>query len=266
MPTRATTWPGYRWRLTLIAVMCLGFAAWCMFDGLVKYPKQNKVHRAYHHPPRDHLDQWWPPIAHERHWPQDPRELVKVYRQMDPQMSSAQRNTHWRALAAPNDWPQKLDEAGRLVQIFLEKRDDMWLDFAKKKGWPQEVEKVPRARSDFDIATQFMMFSITFLIGLVYGLTVLRSLNRWIEVDEQGLNTSWGQRVPFDVITRLSKRRWEKGVAVVSYNDGAGEQKLVLDDWKFDREATDLIVEEVEKRLDADQIEMPPDKSSPIQG
>lgn len=263
MPTRATTWRGYRWRMTLVAVMCLGFAAWCMFDGLIKYPNQNKVYHAYHDPPKSYLDQWWPPIARIRQWPMDPREMIKVYHQLPRNISTTQRSTQWRDVSSPNDWPQNLDEAGQLVQTFQETRDDMWSDYAKKNGWPGEVEKVPHLRSDFDVATQFIMFAITFVIGSVYTLTVLRSMNRWIEVDAHGLNTSWGQHVPFDAIVRLNKRRWEKGIAVVWYQDVGGERKLVLDDWKFERELTDQIINEVEGHLKVDQIELPAGKSSP---
>ena len=69
--------------------------------------------------------------------------------------------------------------------------------------------------------------------------------------------------MPFDAITRLNKRRWEKGIAVVRYTDATGDGKLVLDDWKFEREPTDRIGDEVEKRLKVDQIELPAGKSSP---
>lgn len=46
MPAKATMSPGYRWRLGLIGVVCLVFAAWSAYDGLVAYPRHNEHVRA----------------------------------------------------------------------------------------------------------------------------------------------------------------------------------------------------------------------------
>jgi len=39
---QATMSPGYRWRLAIISLVLLGFGGWCLYDGLVKYPAQNR--------------------------------------------------------------------------------------------------------------------------------------------------------------------------------------------------------------------------------
>jgi hypothetical protein len=98
----------------------------------------------------------------------------------------------------------------------------------------------------------------------VYGIAVLRSLNRWVELDEQGLSTSAGARVPFEAITRLNKRRWEKkGIAVVHYkDDGGADRKIDLDDWKFERQPMDEIVLSIESQLPSDKIQQPASTSA----
>ncbi len=40
MVIRAPISPGYRWRLGIIGLVCMGFAAYCFYDGYYAYPKQ----------------------------------------------------------------------------------------------------------------------------------------------------------------------------------------------------------------------------------
>lgn len=46
-PTKAHVSKGYKWRLGVIALACLAFAAWFFYDGSVKYPKQKAIHDEY---------------------------------------------------------------------------------------------------------------------------------------------------------------------------------------------------------------------------
>lgn len=47
MAVRATISSGYRWRLGLLTAMVLGFGAFFVFDGLVRYPKQRANYAHY---------------------------------------------------------------------------------------------------------------------------------------------------------------------------------------------------------------------------
>ncbi|MEM6394422.1 MAG: hypothetical protein AAF797_16770 [Planctomycetota bacterium] len=40
LPTKATISGGYRWRPGLIALFCIGFGFYCLYDGFIAYPKQ----------------------------------------------------------------------------------------------------------------------------------------------------------------------------------------------------------------------------------
>ena len=79
----------------------------------------------------------------------------------------------------------------------------------------------------------------------------LRAKCRWIEANDEGLASSWGQSLNYDQITDVNKRQWRsKGIAKISYNDGRGTKRFVIDDYKFDRYPTDAILYEVEQRID----------------
>jgi len=189
MPAKANIWSGYRFRVGLIGLVCLGFGGCSVWDGFVKYPRLTTIFIAYSTMPEETRDQNWPA-------------------------------------------------------------------YARQEGWPEDPDDVPRhIKTDWDIRTQYIMAAITLPIGLVFGFFLLRSYGRWVASDEDGLTTSWGHTVPFDQIARLDKKRWNKGIAVVHQTDG--QQKLVLDDWKFEREAMDQIVEEVESHLSPDQVDQP---------
>jgi hypothetical protein len=54
-------------------------------------------------------------------------------------------------------------------------------------------------------------------------------------------------------VTQLDKSKWDrKGIAVVHYDSGAaGPRRLVLDDFVYQRQPTDRIVEHIEGRIAA---------------
>lgn len=131
---------------------------------------------------------------------------------------------------------------------------ETWEAYARQRGLPSNPQNL-REKTAFDIYSQYAMLAITLPIGLAALITLIRGFSRWIAMDETGLITSWGQRVPFDQITRLDKQRWRnKGIAVVSYQDEGIERRLVLDDWKFETEPTRQLLRAVEAHLKPEQI------------
>lgn len=139
-------------------------------------------------------------------------------------------------------------------QIAHEHPDDpvvaarLWAEHAREHGWPTDP---PKARmEDKDILTQKIIAGITAPIGLLFCISFLRSVGRWVEADEQGLTTRSGQRVPYDAIKSVDKSRWQnKGIAVVHYQIEDKSGRITLDDWKFDREPTKRILEQVEEHM-----------------
>lgn len=145
---------------------------------------------------------------------------------------------------------------------------DRWREMAREQGWSSKQPDAPR--SDWytydeagnatpkpfwqglrsDIGMQYVYAAIAFPFGVFFLAKYVSYLGRWMEVDDDGIKTSWGQRVPFEQITEIDKKRWrKKGIAVVHYEDEKGNRrKVTIDDWKYDREPSGHILREVEER------------------
>lgn len=135
-------------------------------------------------------------------------------------------------------------------------RSDAWKAYADSQGWPDGTEGNPgHDYSDWDIRTQKMLGFGLLPLSLLYGLAFARSFSKWIALDNDGLATSWGQRVPYAAVTSLNKTRWrKKGIAVVQYQDGAATKRLVLDNFKYARDPIDAMVAAIEERVGPEQI------------
>ncbi len=145
----------------------------------------------------------------------------------------------------------------RVATEFLEYKDtgrrDEWPDYARSQGW--SIKDPGKPKKDGEIYLQYGMAAAVGPIGLLYLFGFFRSMNRWVDADENGLITSWGQQVPFEGIKSLDKNRWRsKGIAVVNYEDHGTGRRLMLDDWKFERPPTEALVRLVESHLDPEHI------------
>lgn len=194
MPVQAHISPGYRWRLGIIGLACLGFSAYCFYDGYIHYPYLRQIGLE-----RDALIEKYP--------------------------------------------------------VENELREAEWNKIATEKGYPLEMPTEATKRQ-MDIYTQYIMLAITLPIGLIFTIGFIRAGGRWVEMSDSGFKTSWGQSTTFDAIKQINKERWDtKGIAIVKYvEDGGIERALVLDDWKFNREATTQMVDEITKRLTPEQV------------
>lgn len=138
--------------------------------------------------------------------------------------------------AHPQDWQQK------------------WLAFAQERNLP--VEPAER-KSELSILTQYLMAGITLPIALLAGFAVLRSRNRWMEMDEKSLRSSDGSQLALDYITQLDKTRWyNKGIAELQHQaGGAGASgRWMLDAWKYDTQAMQQMVRTIQSRLKPEQV------------
>jgi len=159
---------------------------------------------------------------------------------------------------------ERLKEEGRLDQLSQE-----WIQVVKQHNensdsaqdnWPTDKPK-----DEVDIQLQYVMAGVTGTIGLWMLLVVWRARGRWIEASGAGLTSSWGQRVDYARIVSLDKRQWrKKGIAKINYEDGNRKRRLVLDDYKYNRQATDTILRDLEAKIGVDKIiggppEQPPD-------
>lgn len=126
---------------------------------------------------------------------------------------------------------------------------DQWHEFARERGWSTAYPGEPKGPGD--IIMQYVMAAIAGSIGLWLISIPLRARGRWIESTNTGITSSWGQSLDFDQVIELNKRQWRnKGIAKVTYQDGGRKRRFVIDDYKFDRYATDAILYELEQKID----------------
>ncbi len=124
----------------------------------------------------------------------------------------------------------------------------LWAEHAAAKGWPTGTPK--KKVEDKDILTQKVIAGITGPVGIYFLATFFLTLGRWVEADEQAVRTSSGQQADYESIASIDKSRWQrKGIAVVHYDSHGRSGRIVLDDWKFDREPTKRILEAIEERM-----------------
>ncbi len=129
----------------------------------------------------------------------------------------------------------------------------VWEEYAKSRGWPTENPGKPH--NEYDFLMQYFMASVAAPVGLFFLGSLVRWRNRWIEADENGVQTSWGSQLAYDAIDTLDKQKWrKKGIAVIRYQQDDRAQKVSLDDFKFEPDETEEILRLVESRIELEQI------------
>ena len=140
---------------------------------------------------------------------------------------------------------------------FLEHKEqgrlEEWTAYTAERGWQPYDPGEPKTEAE--IAVQFYMFLVAGGAGLLVLIHVLRCLGRWIEIDDSGLTSSRGEKLAFDQITAIDKKKWDKkGIAKIQYQDNGREKVFTLDDFIYERPTTDDILRQVEDRVGHDKI------------
>lgn len=150
-------------------------------------------------------------------------------------------------------YPAQRERALKFEEFNEENRLSEWAPYARAKGWAEEAPGEPK--SEADILMQFIMAGMCGAAALALLFVVWRARGRWIEADDTGIRSSWGQSLTYDQVTALDKRHWrKKGIAKIRYKDGGRRRTFVLDDYKFERDATDAILFDLEGRIGYDKI------------
>lgn len=87
-------------------------------------------------------------------------------------------------------------------------------------------------------------------------------------LDGQTLHVPGHPPVPFENITEIDKRLWDrKGIAYIRYDLGDGRKgRLRLDDFVYDRDATDEIYRRIEQYINPAQAGSEPPENTKAQG
>jgi hypothetical protein len=168
----------------------------------------------------------------------------------------------WSLYDGAVTYPNQRERGLAFDKLAKDDRMSEWDQFARDHGWPTEYPGEPKSRAE--IATQYVMAVVAGTVGLIMLLVVWRSRGRWIEANDTGITSSWGQSLDFDQVTSLDKKKWRgKGIAKIQYHDGRRTRRFVLDDYKFERPATDAILGQLEAEISTDKIVGGPPESPP---
>lgn len=100
-----------------------------------------------------------------------------------------------------------------------------------------------------DIAAQFVMAAICLALAGGFGGRMLWAYSRSIEARSDGLKATDGTVIPYDAITGIDKRKWDrKSLAIVHYAMNGRQDSTRIDDWIFD--GAGEVLEKVEARTD----------------
>ena len=102
--------------------------------------------------------------------------------------------------------------------------------------------------TDLDILLQKILCFVLPPVGLIVLFRSLRNSRGEYRLEGQTLHIPGHPPVPFENITEIDRRLWDKkGIAYISYDLGNGEQgTLRLDDFVYDRPPTDEIFKRIE--------------------
>lgn len=156
-------------------------------------------------------------------------------------------------------WPRGLPAAKAYDELRdirdADLRMERWQTLVEKNGWPASTPEQTAEELQGKIRGQYFYMALCFLGGIPALLYYFGSRGCWIETTEDGFTTSWGQQVKFSDVKLLNKKRWaKKGIAVASYDQAGVTKKLVLDDFKYEREPLGRMLRTLESQLAREQI------------
>ncbi len=108
--------------------------------------------------------------------------------------------------------------------------------------------KVPKHRSEGDLAGQRGIFMGFAVIGLIFTAWVVLQHRKSVRADGEIITGPNGETVNFDQITETDRRKWNtKGIAYAIYEEGGKKRRVCLDDHKF--LGAEAILLEAERRI-----------------
>jgi hypothetical protein len=180
----------------------------------------------------------------------------------------------WSLYDGAIKYPHAQERALAFEQLYDENRADDWAVYASERGWSAAIPEQSKTEDAYkaSIFMQYAQFVVAGLVGIWLISLPIRARGRWIEANDTGITSSWGQSLKFEDVTNLEKRQWRgKGIAKVAYMENGRKRRFVIDDYKFDRHNTDAILYELEQRIDPELItggppDPPPGEEDAVEG
>ena len=127
---------------------------------------------------------------------------------------------------------------------------DGWVAWPREAAMHRQDPKTGAPHSDFDILLQKILACSLPPVALAMLARTLYNSRGVYRLRGDVLSVPGHPDVPFDAIRAIDKSRWDrKGIAYVEYEAGGRRGRLRLDDFVYEREPTDQIMERVEAHV-----------------
>ncbi len=154
----------------------------------------------------------------------------------------------WFLLDGARTYPRSNIRWQAYEDFKIENRLSEWPEHAKAQGWVEEQpHKLFRPE---DIVAQFVFGGFGITVGAIILAYWYSQIGGVLKSDADGITTQRGVRVPFDAITGVGKKQWDKkGIATVRYELAGRRGQFIVDDYKYDTEPSRQILAEIEEKL-----------------
>ena len=143
-------------------------------------------------------------------------------------------------------WPAQNVKAAELERRKAAETDPTQIELLSR-----ELGQISK-HTPLDIGIQKVLAFTLPAIGIFWGAWTLRDTRGVYRMTGDTLQVPGHPPVTFNDIRRIDKRKWDrKGVAYLHYEHGPNQRAgvLKLDDFAYDRDATDAMLERIEKSL-----------------
>ena len=233
MPINSSVCKWWLLRLLLVVIVFGGFGGWCVYDGVVKYPRlEDKFQKVYSQ-------------VIEKH---GQKNLYAIFKKVDDKR--LEQNIGAEQYAIVLDDEEENYKQLKFVNVQTDKE-------YKIHPAHDAEDKEYYVKNDWDIMTQFVMAAVSIAIALAVFLRVLLVLGKKIYADEEGVQVN-NRRITYDAITKIDKRKWyRKSIATLYYNSNGNSGRFKLDDWIFEGHREILAESERRMRPEAAVLEPP---------
>jgi len=163
-------------------------------------------------------------------------------------------------LKLPMPWPEILQDFEKMKPLQWNK---LWLEYSKERGFPASPSEEPY--DSRKIGEQWVVFWICLTLTAAATFILLRTLGRSISVDENGITTQQGRRVPYTDLKTLDLRKWEtKGLAFLDYDGNSGRGRIRIDGLTYggfkmeDDEPAERLMRAIRSRFSGEILEYAP--------
>ena len=140
----------------------------------------------------------------------------------------------------------------------LERQKAAETDPTRTEALAHELGQISK-HTDLDILIQKMLAFALPAAGIFWGAWTLRDTRGVYRMTGDHLEVPGHPPITFNDIRRIDKRKWDrKGIAYLHYEHGQRHGILKLDDFAYDRDATDAMLERIETSLLGSPDQPPP--------